>query len=183
MIVVADASPLIALARIGRLELLREVFGTLLLPDAVWREVVESGVGRAGADAVLHADWIERRSVADGALVAALRCDLGAGEAEAIVLARETGAALVLMDERHGPGRREASGSAGDGPGRCADRGTGARIAGRCRVSGRGLAAKGGLLAVGGTPADGHRAVRPEGEDGLSPTPAWQKNRWEGETR
>ena len=102
MIVVADASPLIALARIGRLELLREVFGTLFLPDAVWREVVESGVGRAGADAVLHAGWIERRSVADAALVAVLRRDLGAGEAEAIVLARETGAALVLMDERMG---------------------------------------------------------------------------------
>ena len=78
MIVVADASPLIALARIGRLELLREVFGTLFLPDAVWREVVESGVGRAGADAVLHAGWIERRSVADAALVAVLRRDLGA---------------------------------------------------------------------------------------------------------
>lgn len=34
MTVVADASPLIALARIGRLDLLRTVFGGLLLPDA-----------------------------------------------------------------------------------------------------------------------------------------------------
>lgn len=102
MIVVADASPLIALGRIGRLGLLRDVFGTLYLPDAVWREVVEAGPDRTGVDAVRRADWIERRSVADGILVSALRRDLGAGEAEAIVLARETGAALVLMDERMG---------------------------------------------------------------------------------
>ena len=102
MIVVADASPLIALARIGRLEMLRDVFGAICLPDAVWREVVEAGGDRAGADAVLHAGWIERRSVTDGTLVSVLRRDLGAGEAEAIVLAREVGAALVLMDERMG---------------------------------------------------------------------------------
>ena len=102
MIVVADASPLIALARIGRLEMLRDVFGTICLPDAVWREVVEAGVNRTGADAVLHARWIERRSVTDGTLISVLRRNLGAGEAEAIVLAREMGAALVLMDERMG---------------------------------------------------------------------------------
>ena len=49
MIVVADASPLIALARIERLELLRSVFGTLLLPEAVWRELVDAGLDRPGA--------------------------------------------------------------------------------------------------------------------------------------
>jgi predicted nucleic acid-binding protein len=43
MIVVSDASPLIALGRIGRLDLLREIFGTLVLPEAVWTEVVEAG--------------------------------------------------------------------------------------------------------------------------------------------
>ncbi len=102
MIVVADASPLIALARIGRLELLRKAFGTLLLPEAVWREVVEAALDKAGAGEVFQANWIERRPVADAGLVALLRHDLGAGEAEAIVLAREVGADLVLMDERMG---------------------------------------------------------------------------------
>jgi uncharacterized protein len=48
MIVVADASPLIALARIGRLDLLRAMFGGLLLPEAVWREVVAAGLEKAG---------------------------------------------------------------------------------------------------------------------------------------
>ena len=43
MIIVSDASPLIALGRIGKLDLLREIFGSLILPDAVWKEVVDSG--------------------------------------------------------------------------------------------------------------------------------------------
>lgn len=102
MIVVADASPLIALARIGRLEVLNTLFGRLLLPEAVWREVVGAGLDRAGAIAVSQAPWMERRAVADTGLVAVLRRDLGAGEAEAITLAREVGAELVLMDERMG---------------------------------------------------------------------------------
>jgi len=102
MTVVADASPLIALARIGRLDLLRTVFGGLLLPDAVWGEVVAAGLDKAGSATVMQADWIERRRVADAGLVLLLMRDLGAGEAEAIVLARETGADFVLIDERAG---------------------------------------------------------------------------------
>ena len=70
MIVVADASPLIAMARIGKLDLLRAVFGQLLVPDAVWREVVEAGVEKAGTTDVVAANWIERRSILDSASAA-----------------------------------------------------------------------------------------------------------------
>ena len=102
MILVADSSPLIALARIGRLELLRAEFGSILVPTAVWDELVHAGMDRPGAPAVLAADWIERRKIVDAGLVALLRRDLGAGESEAIVLAREVGADLLIMDERLG---------------------------------------------------------------------------------
>lgn len=101
-VVVADSSPLIALARVSRIELLREIFGHLLVPDAVWREVMTAGADKPGAVDIAHADWIQRRSVADPSLVHLLRQDLGAGEAEAIVLARETNADVILMDERLG---------------------------------------------------------------------------------
>ena len=102
MIVVADASPLIALARVGRLELLREMFGSLLLPEAVWREVVAACLDRPGVSELGQATWVERRVVADIGLVSLLRQNLGAGESEAIVLAREVDATLVLIDERKG---------------------------------------------------------------------------------
>jgi predicted nucleic acid-binding protein len=102
MIIVSDASPLIALGRIGKLDLLREIFGTLVLPDAVWKEVVEAGMQKLGADAVVAAPWISCQSVHDQDLVNLLRHDLGAGEAEAIVLARECNADFLLIDERLG---------------------------------------------------------------------------------
>ena len=61
MIIVADSSPLIALARVGRLELWRSVFGSVLLPMAVWAELVQVGMDRPGWAAVVTADWIGRR--------------------------------------------------------------------------------------------------------------------------
>jgi predicted nucleic acid-binding protein len=102
MIVVADSSPLIALCRIGRLHLLHQLFGQLLIPDAVWTELTGSETGKIGTSEILSAAWIERRSVIDESLVDLLRQDLGAGESEAIVLAREIRADVLLMDERRG---------------------------------------------------------------------------------
>lgn len=102
MIVVADASPLIALCRIGRLDLLHDIFGQLIIPDAVWQEVSASHPGKAGAAEIMKAPWIKRRSAMDLPLVSLLRQSLGAGESEAIVLAREIKADIVLMDERLG---------------------------------------------------------------------------------
>ena len=102
MTVVSDASPLINLARIGQLDLLRQLYGTMLLPEAVWQEVVVDGAGQPGAAEVSAADWIHTRGIANQLLAQALRQTLGAGEAEAIVLALETEADLLLMDERLG---------------------------------------------------------------------------------
>jgi hypothetical protein len=47
---IADASTLINLAAIGRLDLLRVFHGAVLVPPVVWREVVTEGGGRPGAD-------------------------------------------------------------------------------------------------------------------------------------
>jgi predicted nucleic acid-binding protein len=55
-----------------------------------------------GAAEVKAADWIQVREVANKNLVRALRHDLDAGEAEAIALAVEVNADLLLMDERLG---------------------------------------------------------------------------------
>jgi predicted nucleic acid-binding protein len=102
MIVVADASPLIALSRVSRLELLRQMFGTLIVPEAVWNEVTAVAPGRAGVAEILHSSWIQHVPVKDAGLVRLLRQNLGAGESEAIVLAREIQADVLLIDERLG---------------------------------------------------------------------------------
>ena len=102
MIVVSDASPLVSLARVGELNLLQQLYGTLLVPEAVWHEIVVAGAGQPGADEVDAADWIRSQRIANEPLALALQQTLDGGEAEAIVLALETGANLLLMDERLG---------------------------------------------------------------------------------
>ena len=54
-LVVSDSSTLIRLSVIGRLHLLREFFQLGTVPPAVWREVVEKGQRRAGANEVVEA--------------------------------------------------------------------------------------------------------------------------------
>lgn len=102
MKIVCNASPLINLARIGKLNLLRELYGELIIPEAVWHEVVEEGSGQPGAEEVKCADWVKTQGVTNRDFKRALQQELDAGEAEAIVLALEIGADLLLMDERLG---------------------------------------------------------------------------------
>jgi len=101
LIVVSKASVLIGLSSIGSLLLLRQKFPQgILIPGAVWREVVHEGGERPGAREVSVANWISVRKVKEERLVQLLRAELDEGEAEAIALAYEVNAKLVLLDER-----------------------------------------------------------------------------------
>lgn len=102
MIVVSDTSPLIALATIGKLDLLKQLYGEVLVPRAVHDEAASVRPEAPGAMEVRSASWIHVRAVNDQLLVAALSLHLDVGEAEAIALAVESDADLLLMDERRG---------------------------------------------------------------------------------
>jgi predicted nucleic acid-binding protein len=103
LVVATNAGPLIYLSVLGRLPLLRELFAEILLPDAVYEEVVLHGHGLPGANetkAAVEDGWLRRAVVQNRALVDALLGDLDIGEAEAIALARESGLRWILMDDR-----------------------------------------------------------------------------------
>lgn len=101
MKVVSNSSILIALSAIGRLDLLREKFAQgVIIPDAVWEEVVVSGHGLPGAESVANARWIMRQQVVDTTLVFTLRASLDKGEAEVIALGHEIKADVLLLDEK-----------------------------------------------------------------------------------
>jgi len=100
--VVADSSPLIALAKIEQFHLLRRLFERIVVPDAVWIEVVVRGEGKPASALVLSAHqegWIQRQRARNVLAVTLLRANLGPGEAEAIVLAQEIKAMWVLLDD------------------------------------------------------------------------------------
>lgn len=100
--VIANSTPLINLAKIGRFELLRALFGQILIPPSVWDELVVGGAGKVGSKEVTQANWIEVRRPSDSALLRLLSASLDRGEAEAVALAEELGADLVLLDEFQG---------------------------------------------------------------------------------
>ena len=93
--------PLISLAAVGQLDLLRRLYSDVVIPLAVHREVTLFP-DTSGALALHAASWIRVQAVADRTLVEALSLTLDSGEAEAIALAVETESELLLIDERRG---------------------------------------------------------------------------------
>lgn len=97
--VISNSSSIIHLAKIGKLQLLKEYFGTITVPEAVFKECVAEGKGRDEIEIIKNADWIKALPVNDRNLVKLLRAYIDDGEAEAITLSLEIGADLILIDE------------------------------------------------------------------------------------
>jgi predicted nucleic acid-binding protein len=96
---VADSGPILSFARAERFDLLRRIVDALIIPDAVYDDIVVRGAGKPGAEEVVQASWIRRRSVQNRTLVDQFPAKLHLGEREALVLAQELGMVL-LIDER-----------------------------------------------------------------------------------
>ena len=102
MKVVVNATPLIALSLIGELDLLPHLFDEILVPTAVYEEVVTHGAGRPGSEAVLAAAWLHVQSPKAASSMEPLLLGLDPGELQTLLLAREVQADWVLIDERLG---------------------------------------------------------------------------------
>jgi predicted nucleic acid-binding protein len=104
VIVVSDTSPIANLVMVGHVHLLPQLFGIVIIPDAVYQELLANGSDHPVTQTVQVADWLEVRSVTDQQQVEALEREhnLDPGEANAIVLALELEATQLLIDERLG---------------------------------------------------------------------------------
>lgn len=94
MIVVSDTTAISALIQVGQIELLQQLYGEIFIPEAVRDELVRS-----------HSNlppFLQIGRVANQADVRRLERELDVGEAEAIVLAKELRADLLLVDEKVG---------------------------------------------------------------------------------
>lgn len=98
MVVVADASPLILLARAGVQDLLATLYGEVVVPAVVWAEVVKGRPNAPGVAALSGASWIR----IDARALPMVELGLDPGEMTAILLAEAMGADLLLIDERLG---------------------------------------------------------------------------------
>jgi predicted nucleic acid-binding protein len=105
MIVIADTSPLNYFIRLGHSDVLRNIYGRVLVPSAVLLEMKHpEAPPEVRAWGVAPPAWLEEIQVQQ--IDPTLPLEIGAGEREAISLALEMGADLLLIDER--AGRQEA---------------------------------------------------------------------------
>jgi len=102
MRVVCDTSPLILLSKIRRLDLLAELYEEVIIPSSVLDEVgAKPGKEAEQIRALLQSPRFRLRKAMKRTLQE-LPSGLGRGEREAIALALETRADLVVLDDQQG---------------------------------------------------------------------------------
>ena len=101
---IADTGPIIALARIGEIDLLRRLYGRVVVPPAAHTELAIDS-NRPGAKVLAHvfaAGWLAVETVVDLSVRWELDQLLGPGEAEAIALAEQKESSFLLIDDARG---------------------------------------------------------------------------------
>lgn len=97
-IVIADASTLIGLLRIGQLSLLEQLFKKIIIPRGVYNEVAVDR--KEGSDVFKRSTYFIVKNVEDRVGTDFLMPSFGKGEAEVLALAKEKKADLILLDEK-----------------------------------------------------------------------------------
>lgn len=109
MLVASNTSPISNLAIIGRLNLLRSQFHEICIPGAVLSKLYHPSAIQEIKQA-LRDGWIKPQVLRENQVAPLLVIDLDPGEAEAIALALELSANLILLDERDGRSAAERAG-------------------------------------------------------------------------
>jgi len=90
------------LAVIGQLQLLERLYGVVSIPEGVAEELKILAQYHNELQGIFQQDWLKVCRVSNLLAVQTLGLELDQGEAEAIVLAQEKQADLLLMDEKRG---------------------------------------------------------------------------------
>lgn len=101
---VSDTSPISALANIGRLDLLKQQFGDVSIPEGVHGELerIEDPAAKKSIDEATRDGWLRIVRCKDKGLAATLSLTLDVGEAEAIALSLECSPSRLIIDELEG---------------------------------------------------------------------------------
>lgn len=102
MVVISDTTTISNLFHIDKLWLLEKLYSQVAIPQAVFDELEKTDRNGKRVHTLKNVNWINILSVKDKDLVSVLMLTLDKGEAEAIALAQETHADLLIIDEIKG---------------------------------------------------------------------------------
>ncbi len=97
--VISNTTPIITLLGIGKLEILKDLYTQIIIPEAVAEEI-ELGKDKEAYIDLKNLDWIKIQALKDKTVFDYLLNDLDEGEAEVIALAQELEADLLIIDEK-----------------------------------------------------------------------------------
>lgn len=95
--IITNTTPILSLLKINKLDLLKELYGKVTVPSAVYQEI-EKGKKKPYYQDLKQVAWIEIENIKNPDS-RAFFVDLDDGEAEVLILAKEQNADLVVMDE------------------------------------------------------------------------------------
>ena len=95
--IVSNASPLIVLLKINKSSILKKLFEKIVIPDAVYKEITAKEHDKLVFDKL---KWVETRRVRKTEMINLLEKLINKGEAEAIILAKELNATLLIDDAK-----------------------------------------------------------------------------------
>ena len=95
--VISNTTPILSLLKIDKIDILKELYGKIIIPLAVYQEI-EKGKYKQYYQDITLLNWIEIKKIQDTNSTDYF-FDLDDGEAEVLILAKEINADLVLLDE------------------------------------------------------------------------------------
>lgn len=97
--VVVNTTPLIALSHVEQLDVLKKLYGRIIIPEAVYRElsVKTESVSKRAIDSSL--DWIQIENIQNQMAKTFYKTQLHEGEVEVMILSKEIGADIVIIDD------------------------------------------------------------------------------------
>ena len=104
MIVISDTTPIISLIKINRIDLLEQLFGEVLIPEAVFRELTTNSIYSGETRIVKASSFMKTMPIKNRKSLDILQAISGLydGESGAIILADELQSDVLIIDERKG---------------------------------------------------------------------------------
>jgi predicted nucleic acid-binding protein len=96
-----NTSPIIALSSIGYLYLLKDLYGDIIIPTAVYEEIGAKADSKAKYEVEASLGWISIVPIKNTIAKALYKSQLHDGEVEVMILGKELDADLIIIDDKN----------------------------------------------------------------------------------
>lgn len=99
--VVVNTTPLIALSHVGKLDVLKKLYGEIIIPEAVYRELSVKNESICKKEVDHSLEWIRVDKIKNQMAKSMYKTQLHDGEVEVMILSKEINADVVIIDDEN----------------------------------------------------------------------------------